>query len=188
MVYNIIMMVKKVCERCNDRLAYCKNKCARCYYAVKRGFKSDFQRIQERNIVKNGQHFLGSKFLVDKDDFDRFKSFIWWNNGDGYAKHRKLGYLHRVICPQYKRVDHINRNTFDNRKENLREGHWINILNTEKRKKPLAVRKNRQGKWYGSVRVEGVTHYVRASNDKANVIEEVKKILVKNNRLSFYNI
>lgn len=70
--------------------------------------------------------------LVDDDDYEKFKKFNW--SGDLYAC-RKTGkylgnykykwktiWLHREImsCPKDQTVDHINGNTLDNRKENLR--------------------------------------------------------------------
>jgi len=182
------MATKKICTRCQERLAFCKNKCARCYYAVKRGNKSDFQRRLEQNVVVDGRYILGSKFIVDKEDFDRLQSYCWSDNGSGYGKNNKLGYLHRIICPHYKRVDHINQNTLDNRKENLREGWWINLLNTNKRPKPYPIYKNKQGLWFGQTKIEGKTFYVKASCNKQVVVEQIKDILGAHGRLQFYNL
>lgn len=181
-------MIKKVCTICKDRAVSTKNKCVRCYYAVKRGSLSNFQKINERNSVKDGVFYLGGKFMVDKEDFERLNGMSWTDNGSGYAKNWKLGYLHRVIAPEYETVDHINRNTFDNRKENLREGKYINMLNTDKRKKPCPIHQTRQGKWFGQVWIDGQKHYIQATESKNTVIDALTKLLKDNNRLDFYRL
>ena len=70
----------------------------------------------------------GTRFLFDKNRFDRIRDTKWYRN---YREpgHRKLylidrhgNYLHRVLCdcpPGYE-VDHISLDTLDNRSENLR--------------------------------------------------------------------
>lgn len=62
--------------------------------------------------------------LIDNEDYERV-SKIKWHFEHGYARHKgKHGslYLHRVILGVDKgnEIDHINGNTLDNRKENLR--------------------------------------------------------------------
>ena len=83
--------------------------------------------------------------LVDDDDYEKFKFLRWYasydDRGDGFiAAHnvtnsdgsRKTLYLHREVMGLVKgeEVDHINRNTLDNRKENLRRcTHAQNMMN-----------------------------------------------------------
>lgn len=62
------------------------------------------------------------KILVDIDDLDRVKG-IRWSISYGYAHNGKLGPMHRYLlrCTDKNLVvDHINHNTLDNRKSNLR--------------------------------------------------------------------
>lgn len=72
----------------------------------------------------------GRKAIVDDEDFKKFNKFNWSITA-GYAVRSKslknggkkgLIVLHRIIvnCPKGMQVDHINNNTFDNRKSNLR--------------------------------------------------------------------
>lgn len=76
--------------------------------------------------VKNGT------FLIDEEDLDIVSRYYWRishaHGGKWYVlrqtghKHQKLILLHRFLlnAPKNKEVDHINGNTLDNRKCNLR--------------------------------------------------------------------
>lgn len=70
----------------------------------------------------------GETFYFDKEDYDKIRDYIWFVSSDGYivsstrldsSKQR----LHRLVvgCDDNAlRVDHINHNKSDNRKNNLR--------------------------------------------------------------------
>lgn len=70
------------------------------------------------------------EFYFDLEDYDKIKGYCWSTIGRKSNNHisiccknkNKTLYLHRVILDIENDlvVDHINRNTFDNRKENLR--------------------------------------------------------------------
>lgn len=72
----------------------------------------------------------GRQVLVDDEDFERMSQHRWTFSGKyayrqvqaGGRKHRRSIYMHREIFPDKEafQVDHKNRNTLDNRKENLR--------------------------------------------------------------------
>ena len=61
---------------------------------------------------------------VDNEDFDKVRGFNWNYSkmGTGYSNNHRLGLMHRYImnAPKGKVVDHINHDTLDNRKSNLR--------------------------------------------------------------------
>lgn len=69
-------------------------------------------------------------FLIDLDDYDKISKFCWYETNHKYlmtriSETRKQILLHRFIIfgdtISDKQVDHINRNTYDCRKSNLRE-------------------------------------------------------------------
>lgn len=83
--------------------------------------------------------------LIDASDFPIIAAFRWratWNNGQhryyATAGTKRVDgrittiYMHRLItgCPKGKEVDHLNHDTLDNRRENLRAGsHKENMQN-----------------------------------------------------------
>lgn len=88
--------------------------------------------------MKEIQLTRGKVALVDDEDFHRFNKFKWnasnhSRNGNNlsYAQRSIIGkdgkkyniYLHRIILRPYNGlvIDHINGNSLDNRKCNLRE-------------------------------------------------------------------
>lgn len=75
--------------------------------------------------------------IIDAEDYDKIKNYTWRlarskrtgydniyvNSHINVAKYKiKTVYLHRIImdCPAGMAVDHINGDTLDNRKSNLR--------------------------------------------------------------------
>lgn len=58
---------------------------------------------------------------VDNEDFEKLKNINWVYNNK-YARNIKSGYMHRFIMntPINMDTDHINHDTLDNRKYNLR--------------------------------------------------------------------
>lgn len=122
--------IMSICKRCNEAEAKHIGLCGACYKADLYGRKTRLENKKERNFIRDGVGILtdcnGVEFMVDLDVFEWAKNHLWSNSGAGYAKTSGLGngpqYLHKILKPEFKIVDHKNRNTFDCRKDNLRDG------------------------------------------------------------------
>lgn len=104
------------------------------------------EKLARRNFMRDGMGVLtaptGEEFIVDALDFERVRGYLWCIRSDGYAGTTYQGapkYLHQVIAPQFKMVDHEDRNPRNNRRRNLREG--TGSLSTLNR----AMRSSRKG-------------------------------------------
>ncbi len=105
-----------------------------------------------------GYTLKGEEFYFDKEDYDKIKNYTWHLNDSGYVMCGEFGKnirMHRIIMgdPKGKDVDHINHNTVDNRKANLRiVDHYQNVTYSKMRvdnttgKKGVYWDKNRN-KW-----------------------------------------
>lgn len=78
-------------------------------------------------MVKEIPLTQGKVALVDDEDYERINQYKWHaherKSGGYYARRLSIGiYMHRFImnAKQGEEVDHINGNTLDNRKCNLR--------------------------------------------------------------------
>ena len=86
-------------------------------------------------LIINSPKYGIKTVLIDLDDVNKVKKFKWFIRPENkiknrfyietfiYNKNKKMLKLHRYItnCPDDLVVDHINRDTLDNRKCNLRE-------------------------------------------------------------------
>ncbi|MDC4245583.1 HNH endonuclease [Clostridium perfringens] len=72
-------------------------------------------------LYKEDKEF--KRVIIDIEDINKVKNFKWHLDNRGYTKNEKNKILlHRLImnAKDGEYVDHINHNTLDNRKENLR--------------------------------------------------------------------
>lgn len=64
----------------------------------------------------------GEEYYFDLEDYDKIKDYYWYKNDQGYmlayTKDKTLR-MHKLFI-EGKYIDHINGDTFDNRKNNLR--------------------------------------------------------------------
>jgi hypothetical protein len=106
--------------------------------------------------------------IVDKEDLDKIREYKWAVRGpEGYAVSRckisgKIVRMHRIIMGIYNSkydVDHINHDTLDNRKVNLRVcEHYRNCENKRVAKNKIGVtgvgKKKETGKYYANIMVQ----------------------------------
>jgi len=159
-----------MCARCRERAAYCRGMCARCYYATARGQVPFFERLRARNFIEGEVGVLsdphGVRWIVDLADFPSLAKHLWQNNSDGYARTRLKGrdeYLHRMLMPGVKTVDHIDLDPHNCRRSNLRDGTGINQLNSSKRtgtrSRFRGVHPNHK-RWMGRLEVDEQRYYL----------------------------
>ena len=114
----------------------------------------------------------GRETLVDAEDVEFLKKFNWYwsacKTNTGYAVLKitnNLG-MHRALteCPDGYMVDHINGNSLDNRKENLRiVTNRENMLNTSVHRSGRlfgAIFHKKANKWMSQIRVKGIKKHL----------------------------
>jgi hypothetical protein len=155
------------------------------------------QRFSKYNLYEEYNDYIigyttntNIAFYVDKEDFDKIKNITWYENSNGYIVHKDrngIFLLHRVItnAPANFVVDHINHNTADNRKSNLRiTTQKENMLN--KTKLPNGICKHKVGtNNYFMVQLGGKYRgnyktYEEAEKARNKIIEEEYVPLRKN--------
>lgn len=94
----------------------------------------------------------GKKAIVDDEDFEILNQYKWYAqkapSNKYYARNSRLGLLHRFILniDTVFEVDHINGNSLDNRRNNLRKStHHENMMN---RKVHKSSKSGIKGVWY----------------------------------------
>lgn len=119
--------------------------------------------------------------VIDEGMLDLVNQFTWYRNQSGYAftkskrLHIKFLSMHRLIAgqPDGLEVDHINGNTLDNRRENLRTAtHQQNLENRARganSNSSTGVRgvhwDKRTKKFQAQIRAGGVTKYLGRFTD-----------------------
>jgi hypothetical protein len=109
------------------------------------------QRTSTTNVenMKYIELTRGARAIVDDETFDFLNQYKWHlkksNDRSGYAARnaapypvRALVFLHHMLMPKVKgyEIDHINHDSLDNRRENLRYvTHLENMRNIIPRKK-----------------------------------------------------
>lgn len=82
------------------------------------------------NYNLSGEYGIGyttknEPFYFDLEDYELIKNYCWYYNDKHYVvsccNHKQIAMHILLTNHKYKRVDHQNRITWDNRKENLRE-------------------------------------------------------------------
>ena len=131
-------MIKKVCPICgqefnasNKKRVYCSRKCFDKRNQCKVEIKDDYAEI-----VINSPRYGEMRTRIDINDINKVKDYTWSVarfSGLFYINNNTIGSMHRYImnCPKDKVIDHINHDTLDNRKANLRVVTQLeNTLNT----------------------------------------------------------
>lgn len=129
-------------------------------------YASDLKRHPNKYELKEDYGICftnnGNSFLFDIEDYDKIKDYTWVISTIGYAMSMRYKdkpiMFHRFVmdCPEAMVVDHINHNTLDNRKSNLRV--CTPAQNQHNRKTKGVI--ERRNKWEASIIENGNYHYL----------------------------
>lgn len=117
--------------------------------------------------------------FIDVEDVDKVKDCKWCLDKNNYVKNSRQEYLHRVIMTDTTLlIDHINGNTLDNRKSNLRVcSNSDNLKNRVRLPKNntsgivgVRFRKDRN-MWYAELKADGIVHRLGSYPTKEEAIE-----------------
>jgi len=118
-------------------------------------------------LTTTGNNFNNATILIDDDDFKKINKFKWYISRSAkdkyYIANRNGQRLHRLItdCQDGMEVDHINGNTFDNRKVNLRIcSRSENSMNRKKSNNKSSIYKGvslykRDMNWVSYIKING---------------------------------
>lgn len=135
----------------------------------------------------------GQSTIVDDSDYDMLMDFKWSADNDGYHFYAKtkrnytILCMHRLVANASKGqiVDHVNGDTLDNRKCNLRiVSHQSNMRNMVRRKKSSSGYKGvswqkSTGKWQAGIRINKIQKYLGCFTSKIQAASAYDSAAVK---------
>lgn len=125
----------------------------------------------------------GKEVLLDKDTYEKYYKTIYLHRKGSYISvkvfigvKQTLARLIMNVASPTQQVDHINGNTLDNRRANLRVvTHQENMMNKTDYKNNSSgvkgVNMNHQGLWVARIQVGGKRVFLGSSKDKDKAIE-----------------
>lgn len=167
--------------------------------AHKRNKKSNEYTIVDDYIIAKTNN--GIEFYIDIEDEQILKDYCWSISSNGYliAYERLMGRkirLHRLImnCPNDMVVDHINGDTLDNRKRNLRvvtkqQNDMNKKIRSDSTSKVTGVYFHKHsGKWVAYICVENSQIHLGCFSDFLDAVDARKAAEEKYyGKFSYYN-
>ena len=163
--------VCSVCGRMSFRkvVSYGKIYCNKHYNQLKEGMIKDENprsRTDKNEIRIDGDvayidlydmnETVIATALIDAEDVPKVRYSKWRLTRYGYVvsqrKDNKCNYLHRIVLSVDDFVDHINHNTLDNRKSNLRV---VTKSQNQMNSNYKGVTKTSAGKYYAHIKLHG---------------------------------
>lgn len=184
----------KKCSICNSTKKVCNTEigllCGKHYLQFKRYNKILDRTKYDSNEIKiledyaviilyNSKSEPISETMIDIEDIELVKNYKWCVDKNGYVKNSKQEYLHRVLMQENTlHVDHIDGNTLNNQKSNLRVcSNADNLKHRVKLPKNntsgiLGVRfRQDRKKWYAEIQYDGVKINLGSYTDKNDAIK-----------------
>lgn len=139
-------------------------------------------------IIKSKKYGITFLTMIDKEDIEKVEKEMWHiayapTVKNFYVKSNKKGFLHRYIMNVSNDlvVDHINHNTLDNRRNNLRC--ISNMQNTQNKKSISGVNfENKRKMWRARIGV----NYSRIELGFYNTYDEAVKARLEAEKV-YYN-
>lgn len=125
-------------------------------------FQRKYNRYNLSGEYGIGYTFKDEEFFFDLNDYDLIKDYCWHKSDKGYIQtniNGKTVKMHRLIMSNDCFIDHINHNTVDNRRCNLRcVTNQQNAMNEKLSKNNTSgvtgvVWHKRDSKWYARIKV-----------------------------------
>ena len=145
--------------------------------------------VDQNNICHIKMSNTQNEMLCDQDDMEKLLQYYWNENRDGYARslyQNKRILAHRIVmnAGDYNGnnlVDHINGNTLDNRKGNLRmatqsQNHMNSILKSDNTSGYRGVQFDKnKGKWYAVIQKDYKRYFCGYYNTREEAAEAYSK-------------
>lgn len=145
----------------------------------------NYQKVNKYSINEKDRSVTGkatntdNEFIIDYEDYEKVKNISWYETNCGYIAHknrnRKVVLLHRLVtgAPDGMVVDHINHNTLDNRKNNLRIcTQKENALNRNILPRGISIIKRKNNRKYYVVQLNGKYYGCFKDYDKAKATRD----------------
>ena len=198
-------------ENCNNDKIKAKGYCSKHYDQMRKYGEIQLRTIYDKNNIEiindyayidlyNSQCEVICKAIIDIDDVDRIKEYKWYakncRDTSMYCTSNAVGQLHRFLLNLEKSdnilVDHINGNTLDNRKSNLRLcTNQENIRNCKVPKNNTSGHKGvywvaNRNKWAAQITINNKTISLGRFNTLDEAVEKRKQAAIEHYG-EFYN-
>lgn len=183
------MKLKKICNYCKKEFITSKKEtkycCRECADLCKRKTNDYIIYDNYAEIIIDSPKYGLFKAKIDIEDLEKCKKYNWTlkkhKNKTVYIQtsvynrecinNKKIFTLHRLIMnfPENKVIDHINQDTFDNRKQNLR---CVDILINARNKK---IRNNQNVYWNKKYNKYQVSIRLNNKNISGGYFDDIEK-------------